>query len=82
MLSHVWAAGYVPGREGQRLVRAVAYHRGESVHPYSRVIEGVIALVDMAEEKVIEVLDAENIPVLTESIDFLDSRRSVRCGRS
>jgi primary-amine oxidase len=65
-----WAAGFVPGREGQRLIRAVAYHRGQSANPFPRVIEGVIALVNMTEAKVVEVLDAENIPIPTESLDY------------
>jgi primary-amine oxidase len=70
-----WAAGFVPGRKGQRLIRTIANHRGESANHYSRVIEGVIALVDMTEEKVVEVLDPETIPIPTESFDYFDPRK-------
>jgi primary-amine oxidase len=65
-----WAAGYVPGRERQRLIRVIAYHRGEAANQYPRVIEGVMALVDMTAGKVVEVLDEDHIPIPAKGLDF------------
>jgi primary-amine oxidase len=67
-----WAAGFVPGREGQRLLRAIAYHRGKSRNPYHQVIEGVIALVDMTRGEVVEVLDDDNVPIPGGKYDYFD----------
>ena len=53
-----WAVGQV-SREyhGKRLLRAVSYYKGDQTNFYGRPIEGVIALVDMNEEKVVDVVD-------------------------
>jgi primary-amine oxidase len=72
---NIWATGLVPGCEGQRMVRAVANYRGKSSNPFSRPIEGVIALVNMTQEKVVEVLDAENIPIPSVSLDYFVSEQ-------
>jgi primary-amine oxidase len=70
-----WAAGFVPGREGRRLIRVIAYHRGKSDNPYPHVIEGVIALVDMTKGEVVDVLDAENVPIPGGKFDYFDPKQ-------
>jgi len=53
-----WAVGQVaPQYHGTRLLRAVSYYKGDQTNFYGRPIEGVIALVDMNAEKVIDVVD-------------------------
>jgi primary-amine oxidase len=53
-----WAVGQVaPQYQKKRLLRAVSYYKGDQTNFYGRPIEGVIALVDMNAEKVIEVVD-------------------------
>lgn len=72
-----WAAGFVdsPDLKGARLIRTIAYLRGNSSNPYPRVIEGVIALVNMNKEEVVEVLDVEEVPIPTESLDYFDLKQ-------
>jgi primary-amine oxidase len=72
-----WAAGFVdrPDLKGARLLRAVGYLRGDSSNAYLRVIEGVVALVNMTKEEVVEVLDADNVPIATEALDFFDPKQ-------
>jgi primary-amine oxidase len=53
-----WAVGQIdPKYRKKRLLRAVSYYKGGQTNFYGRPIEGVIALVDMNEEKVLEVID-------------------------
>ena len=72
-----WAAGFVDGPDlkGARLIRTIAYLRGNSSNHYPRVIEGVIALVNMNKEEVVEVLDVEEVPIPTESLDYFDPKQ-------
>ena len=53
-----WAVGQVaPELQKRRLLRAVTYFKGDQTNFYGRPVEGVIALVDMNEEKVVELID-------------------------
>src|SRR5262249_39022644 len=72
-----WAAGFVdrPDLKGARLIRTIPFLRGKSSNHYSRVIEGVIALVNMTKGEVVEVLDVENVPIPTESSDYFDPKQ-------
>jgi primary-amine oxidase len=72
-----WSAGFVPGREGQRLMRAISYLRGETDNHIPRVIEGVIALVDITNESVVELTDSGVVPVPPESLDVFNPRKDV-----
>jgi primary-amine oxidase len=67
-----WAAGEVAARyQGRRLLRAVSYFKGDSTNFYGRPIEGVVALVDMNTEKVLEVTDTgvRPLPPGTQELD-------------
>src|SRR5437764_2067838 len=61
-----WPAGNfgLDGEAGRRLVRCVSYVR---THPadngYARPIEGLVAVVDLATAKVIDLVDREVVPV-------------------
>lgn len=72
-----WAAGYIdrPELKGKRLIRTPCYYRGKSNNPYPRVIEGVVALVNITDEEVVEVLDLENIPIPAQSLDYFDAKQ-------
>jgi len=66
-----WAVGQVaPQYQGKRLLRAVTYFKGTQKNFYGRPVEGVIALVDMNEEKVIEVSDTGVRPMPPPSQEF------------
>ena len=59
-----WAVGQVaPQFQGRRLLRALSYFKGESTNFYGRPIEGVVALVDMSAEKVVEFIDSGVVPL-------------------
>ncbi|MGH7721093.1 MAG: primary-amine oxidase [Gemmatimonadaceae bacterium] len=59
-----WAVGQVPaGRQGARLLRGLSYLRGGSTNFYGQPIEGVVALVDMNAERVVDVEDSGVIPM-------------------
>lgn len=58
----VWAAGHV-AEDGARLVRALAFWRGDARIAYGRPIEGVVALVDLNVMKVVDVEDSGTVPV-------------------
>jgi primary-amine oxidase len=58
-----WAVGEVPPRfRGRRLLRALPYFRGAADNFYGQPIEGLEALVDMTEEKIVELHDLDNPP--------------------
>ena len=53
-----WAVGQVaPQYQSRRLLRAVSYFKGDSTNFYGRPIEGVVVLVDMNAERVVEFVD-------------------------
>src|SRR6185312_629368 len=59
-----WAVGQVrAGHQGKRLLRALSYLKADSINFYGKPIEGVVALVDMNNDKVIEVVDTGVIPI-------------------
>jgi primary-amine oxidase len=66
-----WAAGYVPGRENQRLVRGISYWRGDTSNHYPHVVEGVLALADIGQEKVLDVLDLGHDFIPRTTPDFI-----------
>lgn len=56
-----WSFGYFgddPKYKGRRLMRGVAFYRDEMVdNGYAHPIEGLVAIIDLNEERVIELLD-------------------------
>lgn len=65
-----WAVGQVPARyRGMRLIRALSYFKGEpgveggSNNFYGQPIEGVVALVNMNTEQVLEVTETGVVPL-------------------
>jgi primary-amine oxidase len=59
-----WAVGQVaPQFQKMRLLRALTYFKGDSINFYGRPIEGVVALVDMSAEKVVEFIDSGVVPL-------------------
>jgi primary-amine oxidase len=59
-----WAVGQVaPQFQKKRLLRAVSYYKGKQTNFYGRPIEGVIALVDMNDEKVVDFVDSGSRPL-------------------
>lgn len=70
-----WAAGYLEMPDGKkaRLLRVLSYHRGNGVNAYARPIEGLVAIVNMNTEEVIELVDR---PAATpqDASDFFDPK--------
>jgi primary-amine oxidase len=59
-----WAVGQVaPQFQKKRLLRAVSYYKGKQTNFYGRPIEGVVALVDMNDEKVVDFVDSGERPL-------------------
>jgi primary-amine oxidase len=60
-----WATGQVPPQfQSRRLLRAVSYLKDSgSNNFYGRPIEGVVALVDMNAERVVELIDTGAVPL-------------------
>lgn len=79
----VWAPGEVelPGQkkakakdaEPPRLARALSFLQDGQKNPYGPPIEGVVALVDLNQFTVLDVLDTGVVPVASERTDFYDS---------
>ena len=69
-----WAPGYVdrPDLKGARLLRVLSYVRGKNNNPYPRIIEGVVALVNMTRGEVVEVTDEPIVPIPPTALDFFD----------
>lgn len=67
-----WASGHFApkGSEGARLLRAVAYLQEGAINFYGRPIEGVTAVVDMNQGKVVELIDTGVIPIAKASPQF------------
>jgi primary-amine oxidase len=73
-----WSAGYhgsAEDEEGHRLVRAVAYFRGDALTAYTRPIEGLVAIVDLTTRKV-KVIDTGVVPLPREDARFCSPWRS------
>jgi primary-amine oxidase len=74
-----WAAGQVGGAHSNaRLMRAVSYFKGDQVNFYGRPIEGVVALVNMNTERVIEVTDSPVVPLPPPSQEFDEKSTGTR----
>lgn len=67
-----WAAGHLVPREAQgvRVLRAISYFKDGAMNFYGRPIEGVLALVNMSSQRVMEVLDTGVVPVAPTTQDF------------
>jgi primary-amine oxidase len=73
-----WAVGQVrAGYQGMRLLRALSYLKGDSINFYGRPIEGVVALVNMNTDQVVEVVDTGVIPLAAASQE-LDEKSTGR----
>jgi len=73
-----WAVGQVQAtHQGSRLLRALSYFKGDSINFYGRPIEGVVALVNLNTEKVIEVVDTGVVP-LARATQELDEKSTGR----
>jgi primary-amine oxidase len=60
-----WAAGTVPPQyRGRRLLRALTFFQGDAANFYGQPIEGLDALVDLNEGKVLELTEIPNPPPL------------------
>jgi primary-amine oxidase len=74
-----WAVGQVaPQYQKQRLLRALSYFKGESTNFYGRPIEGVVLLVDMNTEKVVEFIDNGLVPLPPPSQELDEKSTGVR----
>ncbi|MCU1268114.1 MAG: tyramine oxidase [Acidobacteria bacterium] len=73
-----WAVGQVrSGYQGMRLLRALSYLKGDSINFYGRPIEGVVALVNMNADQVLEVVDSGVVPIAAASQE-LDEKSTGR----
>jgi len=74
-----WAVGQVaPRYQKRRLLRALSYLKDASTNFYGRPIEGVIALVDMNAEKVVEFTDTGVVPLPPPSQELDEKSIGVR----
>jgi primary-amine oxidase len=66
-----WAVGQVaPKFQKMRLLRALSYYKGDQINFYGRPIEGVIVLVDMNAEKIVDFTDTGVRPLPPPSQEF------------
>jgi primary-amine oxidase len=68
-----WPAGNfgIPGEEGRRLTRCVSYTRSSPTdNGYAHPLEGLVAVVDLATMKVIELVDTGPVPIPEESGNY------------
>lgn len=70
-----WASGPYVGKanpkvSGHRLMRGLSFLKGTNVSYYGRPIEGVLALIDLTDQKVVELSDTGLIPVAAKGHDF------------
>ena len=74
-----WAVGPVAAAHRKsRLLRALSYYKGDSINFYGRPIEGVVALVDMNIERVVEVMDTGVIPLAPTSQELDEKATGTR----
>ena len=74
-----WAVGQVETKhQGPRLLRALSYFKGDQINFYGRPIEGVVALVDMNREKVVEVVDTGAVPLAPPSQELDEKATGTR----
>lgn len=68
-----WPAGNFgdPKEQGRRILRGIAYVRDERVsNGYARPVEGVVAVIDLNERRVIELVDEGDTPVPAADIRY------------
>lgn len=65
-----WAVGEVDARFSGRLLRGLSYYKGDSSNYYGRPIEGVVALVNMNTQKVVDLTDTGVVPFALKGQDF------------
>ena len=60
-----WAMGppSEPRLQGHRVVKTLPFFQGKTPYSYARPVEGLLALVDLSERKVVEVFDRGDIPI-------------------
>ncbi len=68
-----WAVGRVDRPLTGRLLRGLSYFRGDAANYYGRPIEGVVAIVNMNTERVVELTDSGVVPITSQSQDFAES---------
>ncbi len=74
-----WAVGQVPASQrGNRLFRALSYFKGDQLNFYGRPIEGVVALVNINTQRVIEVVDTGVVPLPPPSQELDEKSTGVR----
>jgi len=74
-----WAVGQVaPAQRKGRLLRALSYYKGDSINFYGRPIEGVVALVNMNTEQVVEVVDTGVVPLAPSSQELDEKATGTR----
>ncbi|HEY2674170.1 MAG TPA: primary-amine oxidase [Rugosimonospora sp.] len=63
----------LPGEEGRRLVRVLAFvQEHEKDLAWAHPVDGVVAYVDLLERRVLDVVDAQDLPVPASSGDYDD----------
>ncbi|MEO8128121.1 MAG: primary-amine oxidase [Bryobacteraceae bacterium] len=69
-----WSAGNfgLPEDSGARIVRGICYLRGRTSNYYARPVEGVVAVVDLSERKVLKLVDTGVVPIPKETFDYED----------
>ncbi len=68
-----WAPGLLSETEreaGSRIVRALTYYKGKDFHYYGRPVEGVVAIVNLNEAKVLELIDRGAVALSREDWDY------------
>ena len=65
-----WAVGQVDPRFTGRLMRGLSYFKGDAANYYGRPIEGVVALVNMNTQKVVDLTDTGVVPITPNGQDF------------
>ena len=60
-----WSSGlfFSPDEKDKRIARGVSYYRGKSNNPFAHPIEGVVAYVDLNENRVYQLVDTGVVPV-------------------
>ncbi|MBM3462266.1 MAG: primary-amine oxidase [Armatimonadetes bacterium] len=60
-----WAQGPSsdPSLAGHRLVKTLAFYKGDTIYPYARPIEGMLGTVDVTAGRVVEVVDRGIRPI-------------------
>ena len=66
------------GFKGRRLLRALSYFKGDATNFYGRPIEGVVALVDMNADQVVEFVDTGVVPLPPASQELDEKSTGVR----